>query len=119
MTGEEWAGIGAVVTAVAGSIALIVKTWRTPTDELEPKALPPGQKVATQAELDALRADMTSLIRTAEEACEDQVTEIRTSADRNAREMLEKVHSLALKVERLLTAHEERHGARSRRGGQR
>jgi hypothetical protein len=119
MDSEAWTGIGVVATAIAGSIAIVIKAWRTPKDEAETKALPPGQKAATQAELDALRADMTSLIRTAEEACEDQVTEIRTSADRNAREMLEKVHSLALKVERLLTAHEERHGARSRRGGQR
>jgi hypothetical protein len=117
VTGEEWAGIGAVVTAVAGSIALVIKTWRSP-DADDAKALP-GQKHVTQADLDAIRTELTALVHAAEEAWEDQATELRTARDKDMREVLERVHGLALKVERLLAAHEERHEHRSQRGGRR
>ncbi|MGK3981260.1 hypothetical protein WMF38_57215 [Sorangium sp. So ce118] len=119
MDNEAWAGLGVIATAVAGGIAVIIKAWRSPKDEVEAKALPPGQKPVTHADLEAIRSELTSLVRVAEEACEDQVTEIRTAADKNARELLDKVHGLALKVERLIAAHEERGGQRSRRGGSR
>lgn len=119
MTGEEWAGVGGAIGAVAAAVVVVIKAWRSPKEDEEPKALPPGQKAATQADIDAIRTEMTALVRAAEEAWEDQATELRTNADRNAREVLERIHQLALKVERLLASHEERHGQRSQRGGRR
>lgn len=119
MNSEAWAGVGVVATAIAGGVAVVIKAWRSPKDD-ETKALPPGQKVVTHADLEAIEAKLTAMVRAAEEACEDQTAELRTNADKNAREVLERIHQLALKVERLLASHEERHGGqRSQRGGRR
>lgn len=107
-----------VATAILGGIGVIIKAWRAPKDE-DPKALPPGQKAVTHADLEAIEARLVAMVRAAEEACEDQTTELRSSADKNTRDVVERIHQLALKVERLLASHEERHGQRSQRGGRR
>lgn len=117
MTAEQWTGIVvSVIVALGGGagIAPLLKWMRGPEPQKRPTSLPPPptHTHATREELVELRAEIRETIEAVEDA-------LRTRLDQNVRELIDRLHALALRVEAVVAARaaEERHSVPSRRGG--
>lgn len=126
MTSEQWAGVAvSIIVALGGGagIAQLLKWSKAPAKRTTSSIAPPPlmQPHATREELAAMRAELKDAIEEVENALRLAEETMRSRLDDSVRDLIDRMHALAIKVERVLAVHsrEDIEPRESRRGGRR